>query len=182
MMEKVRASVAVYPANCRSPRTRANSSELARIRHRFAGLRARLSRRFAFLAPFSCCKQVEPGGTRQPSVRQHRHSAELRRTFAGERRTFGGVRPGSPVLRRELANGSPGNSFAGRNTSTSNERSPRTSPPRPGFAANVKFGERLLSLHNPVARAARALAGRYTVRERGDRPNFEPRARTDILV
>ena len=34
----------------------------------------------------------------------------------------------------------------------------------------------LLSLHNPVARAARALAGRYTVRERGDRLNFEPRA------
>ena len=40
--------------------------------------------------------------------------------------------------------------------------------------------EHLLSLHNPVVRAARALAGRYT--ERGDRPNFEPRARTDILV
>ena len=35
----------------------------------------------------------------------------------------------------------------------------------------------LLSLHNPVARAARALAGRYMqVCERGDRPNFEPRA------
>ena len=55
-------------------------------------------------------------------------------------------------------------------------------------------GSSLLSLHNPVARAARALArrdatqaGRYTQNatqafERGDRPNFEPRARTDILV
>ena len=30
----------------------------------------------------------------------------------------------------------------------------------------------LLSLHSPVARAARALAGRYT----DDRPNYEPRA------
>ena len=32
-----------------------------------------------------------------------------------------------------------------------------------------------------MARAARALAGR-NIGERGDRPNFEPRARTDILV
>ena len=42
----------------------------------------------------------------------------------------------------------------------------------------------LLSLHNPVARAARALMGRYTVCtcERGDRPNFEPSAQSYILV
>ena len=39
----------------------------------------------------------------------------------------------------------------------------------------------LLSLHNPVARAARALAGRYTARP-GDRPNFEPRACRDIFI
>ena len=79
-----------------------------------------------------------------PSVRQHRHSAELRRTFAGVRRTFAGVRrssaefarvrPSSPVLRRELANGSPENSFAGGKPYTSNERSPRTGPPRTTFA------------------------------------------------
>ena len=38
-----------------------------------------------------------------------------------------------------------------------------------------------LQVHNPVARAARAPAGRYTgVCERGDRPNFEPRARAEI--
>ena len=37
----------------------------------------------------------------------------------------------------------------------------------------------LLSLHNPVARAARALARRYTLCERGDRPNLS-RARAEI--
>ena len=44
------------------------------------------------------------------------------------------------------------------------------------FAVYI-VGHSLLSLHNPVARAARALAGRYT----GDRPNLS-RARRDILV
>ena len=41
----------------------------------------------------------------------------------------------------------------------------------------------LLSLHNPVARAARsagALTGHFTGRGRGDRPNFEPRAQRYI--
>ena len=38
----------------------------------------------------------------------------------------------------------------------------------------------LLSLHNPVARAARALVGRYTVSEATVR--ILSRARTDILV
>ena len=46
----------------------------------------------------------------------------------------------------------------------------------------LKFlsGVRLLSLHNPVARAARALAGRYSYTgEQGDRPNLS-RARAEI--
>ena len=38
------------------------------------------------------------------------------------------------MLRRELANGSPENSFAGGNPSTSNKRSPRTGSPRTTFA------------------------------------------------
>ena len=80
---------AVYPANCRSPRTRANSGELertransARIRHRFANI------------------DTPPNsGERSPE-------------YAERSPEFGGVRPSSPVLRRELANGSPENSFA----------------------------------------------------------------------
>ena len=108
---------AVYSANCRSPRTRANSRELH---------------------------------ANSPSVRQHRHSAELRRTFAGVRRTFAGVRRSSPGLAR-VHPYSAANWQTVRQkirsqeeyTSTSNERSPRTSPPRTRFAANVKFGERV---------------------------------------
>ena len=85
-----------------------------------------------------------------PSVRQHRHSAELRRTFAGVRRTFAGVRRSSPGFAR-VRPYSAANWRTVRQkirsreeiTSTSNERSPRTSPPRTGFAANVKFAERV---------------------------------------
>ena len=111
---------AVYPANCRSPRTRANSGELERTRANSARIRHR----------FANTDTPPNSGERSPE-------------YAERSPEFGGVRPGSPVLRRELANGSPENSFAGRNTSISNERSPRTSPPRTQFAANVKFGERV---------------------------------------
>ena len=57
-------------------------------------------------------------------------AANVRRSSA----EFAWVRPSSPVLRRELVNGSPENSFAGGNPSTSNKRSPRTGPPRTTFA------------------------------------------------
>ena len=105
----------------------ANSRELARTRANSRELRAN-----------------------SPSVRQHRHSAELRRTFAGVRRTFAGVRRSSPGFAR-VRPYSAANWRTVRQkirsreeiTSTSNERSPRTSPPRTGFAANVKFGERV---------------------------------------
>ena len=55
-----------------------------------------------------------------PAVRRHLYSAaaNVRRSTPNVRRSsaeFARVRPGSPVLRRELANGSPENSFAGRN-------------------------------------------------------------------
>ena len=71
----------------------------------------------------------------------------LRRTFAGVRRTFaerspefGGVRPQSAANWRTVRQ-----KIRSREeiTSTSDERSPRTSPPRTGFAANVKFGEQV---------------------------------------
>ena len=39
----------------------------------------------------------------------------------------------------------------------------------------VRGARERLWLEQPVVRAARALVGRYTC-ERGDRPNFEPRA------
>ena len=101
-------------------RTRANSSELART-----------PRELANGSPIPTLRRT-PANVRRSTPNVRRSSAEFAR-----------VRPSSPVLRRELANGSPENSFAGRNTSTFNERSPRTSPPRTGFAANVKFGERV---------------------------------------
>ena len=93
-------SRALYPANYRSPRTRANSSELART-----------PREFASSSPTPTLRRTPPNVRRStPNVR--RSSAEFAR-----------VRPSSRVLRRELANGSPENSFAGRNL---NQRSPRT--------------------------------------------------------
>ena len=112
--------MAVYPANCRSPRTRANSRELERTPRELAN------------------------GSPTPTVR--RTPPDVRRSTPNVRRSsaeFARVRPSSRALRRELANGSPENSFAGRNLPTSNGRSPRTGSPRTTFAANVNFGERV---------------------------------------
>ena len=92
-------------------RTRANSSELART-----------PREFAIGSPTLTLRQT-PANVRRSAPNVRRSSAEFAR-----------VRPSSPVLRRELANGSPENSFAGGKPSTSNERSPRTGPPRTTFA------------------------------------------------
>ena len=84
--------LAIYPANYRSPRTRANSRELGRT-----------PREFASSSPTLTLRRTPPNVRRStPNVR--RSSAEFAR-----------VRPSSLVLRRELANGSPENSFAGRN-------------------------------------------------------------------
>ena len=101
----IMSSVGSIPgdANCRSPRTRANSGELERTPREFAI------------------------GSPTPTLR--RTPANVRRSMPNVRRSsteFARVRPSSPVLRRELANGSPENSFAGGKPSTSNERSPRT--------------------------------------------------------
>ena len=101
-------------------RTRANSSELARTPRELAN------------------------GSPTPSVR--RTLADVRRSTPNVRRSsaeFARVRPSSPALRRELANGSPKNSFAGKNLPTSNGRSRRTTSAANLFAANVKFGERV---------------------------------------
>ena len=117
---------ALYPANYRSPRTRANSSELARTRANSA----RIRQQFA--------------DTHTPA-----NSAERSPEYAERSPEFARVRPSSRVLRRELANGSPENSFAGRNL---NQRSPRTrsaanvvrrerGSSRTTFAANDNFGE-----------------------------------------
>ena len=88
-------------------RTRANSSELARTPRELAN------------------------GSPTPRVR--RTPPDVRRSTPNVRRSsaeFARVRPSSRALRRELANGSPENSFAGRNLPTSNGRSPRTGSPR----------------------------------------------------
>ena len=118
--------LALYPANYRSRRTRANSRELGRT-----------PREFASSSPTPTLRRTPPNVRRStPNVR--RSSAEFAR-----------VRPSSRVLRRELANGSPENSFAGRNL---NQRSPRTrsaanvvrrerGSSRTTFAANDNFGE-----------------------------------------
>ena len=107
-------------------RTRANSRELGRT-----------PREFASSSPTPTLRRTPPNVRRStPNVR--RSSAEFAR-----------VRPSSRVLRRELANGSPENSFAGRNL---NQRSPRTRSAanvvrrerrssRTTFAANDNFGE-----------------------------------------
>ena len=107
-------------------RTRANSRELGRT-----------PREFASSSPTPTLRRTPPNVRRStPNVR--RSSAEFAR-----------VRPSSRVLRRELANGSPENSFAGRNL---NQRSPRTrsaanvvrrerGSSRTTFAANDNFGE-----------------------------------------
>ena len=110
-------------------RTRANSRELGRT-----------PREFASSSPTPTLRRTPPNVRRStPNVR--RSSAEFAR-----------VRPSSRVLRRELANGSPENSFAGRNL---NQRSPRTrsaanevrrerGSPRTRFVANYVRGERQL--------------------------------------
>ena len=88
-------------------RTRANSSELARTPRELAN------------------------GSPTPTVR--RTPPDVRRSTPNVRRSsaeFARVRPSSRALRRELANGSPENSFARRNLPTSNGRSPRTGSPR----------------------------------------------------
>ena len=107
-------------------RTRANSRELGRT-----------PREFASSSPTPTLRRTPPNVRRStPNVR--RSSGEFAR-----------VRPSSRVLRRELANGSPENSFAGRNL---NQRSPRTrsaanvvrrerGSSRKTFAANDNFGE-----------------------------------------
>ena len=92
-------------------RTRANSSELART-----------PREFAIGLPTPTLRRT-PANVRRSTPNVRRSSAEFAR-----------VRPSSPVLRRELANGSPQNSFAEGKPSTANERSPRTGPPRTTFA------------------------------------------------
>ena len=46
---------------------------------------ARLSRRFAFLAPSTCCKQVEPGGTRQDGGPSFCLQVYLTRCYAARR-------------------------------------------------------------------------------------------------
>ena len=119
--------MAIYPANYRSPRTRANSRELARTRANSRELRANT-----------------------PTVRQHRQSAELWRTFAGVRRTFAGVRRSSPGFARVRPH-SAANSRTVRQKIRSREKiyppltvgSRRTTFAANLFAANVKFGERV---------------------------------------
>ena len=107
-------------------RTRANSRELGRT-----------PREFASSSPTPTLRRTPPN-VRRSTLNVRRSSAEFAR-----------VRPSSRVLRRELANGSPENSFAGRNL---NQRSPRTrsaanvvrrerGSSRTTFAANDNFGE-----------------------------------------
>ena len=98
-------------------RTRANSSELARTPHEFAI------------------------GSPTPTLR--RTPANVRRSTPNVRRSspgFARVRPQSAANWRTVRQ-----KIRSREeiTSTSDERSPRTSPPRTGFAANVKFGEQV---------------------------------------
>ena len=107
------AVLAIYPANYRSPRTRANSSELARIRQQFADAR------------------------HPHSGELRRTFAGVRRTFAGVRRSslgFARVRAYSAANWRTVRQiiRSPEEI-----PTTSNERSPRTR-----FAANVVRRER----------------------------------------
>ena len=76
-----------------------------------------------------------------PTPTPRRTAANVRRSTPNVRRSsaeFAKVRPSSPVLRRELANGSPENSFAGKNlTVVRGERSSwRTSSRRTEILAN----------------------------------------------
>ena len=68
---------AVYPANCRSPRTRANSGELERTRANSARIRHR----------FANTDTPPNSGERSPE-------------YAERSPEFGGVRPGSPEFAR----------------------------------------------------------------------------------
>ena len=110
---------AIYPANYRSPRTRANSRELGRT-----------PREFASSSPTPKLRRTPPN-VRRSTQNVRRSSAEFAR-----------VRPSSRVLRRELANGSPENSFAGRNPNhlqrafAANEVRRERGSPRTRFAAN----------------------------------------------
>ena len=73
-----RCSTAVYPANCRSPRTRTNSGELERTRANSARIRQRFAN-YTDTPPNS--------GERSPE-------------YAESSPEFGGVRPGSPEFAR----------------------------------------------------------------------------------
>ena len=72
-----RHNQAVYPANCRSPRTRANSGELERTRANSARIRHR----------FANTDTPPNSGERSPE-------------YAERSPEFGGVRPGSPEFAR----------------------------------------------------------------------------------
>ena len=102
-------------------RTRANSSELAQTRANSARIRHR----------FANTDTPPNSGERSPE-----YAERIRRSSPG----FARVRPYSAANWRTVRQ-----KIRSREeiTSTSNERSPRTSPPRTGFAANVKFGERV---------------------------------------
>ena len=75
--QNISSTLAVYPANCRSPRTRANSGELERTRANSARTRQR----------FANTNTPPNSGERSPE-------------YAERSPEFGGVRPGSPEFAR----------------------------------------------------------------------------------
>ena len=119
---------AIYPANYRSPRTRANSSELARTRANSA----RIRQQFA--------------DTHTPA-----NSAECSPEYAERSPEFGGVRSGSPEFARTPPR--TGERFARKFVRRKKSQPPLTSvrrergPPRTWFAANEVRRE----LRSPMA-------------------------------